>query len=714
MKLFIRIIVLFAISLYANNPDKIEIYTTDFRSQGDILKLNGGVSIIYGEYVLYAKKAIYNKKTNILELFENIKISNQKEYKIIGNYAKLDLSSKKREFKPFFMLEKKSQVWLSANCGYSNKEIIDIDDGVVSGCNPIDPLWQIEFSSSDYNQNSKWLNLYNAIIYIYDIPIFYTPYFGYSLDTTRRTGLLTPSFGISNDEGLFYQQPIYIAEYNWWDLEIDPQIRTLRGKGIYSTFRFVDSKFSKGSITSGIFKEDSSYFNANDLINEKHYGFNLNYQNTNLLQSWLNIDKTEQTSLYIDINYMNDVDYINLSKNDTTKTATPNQVLSRVNMFYNSEDNYLGLYSNYYIDLSKEDNSQTLQKLPTIQYHRYIKTLLKNHLLYNLNLESRNLYRKTGVKAIQTDLSIPLTLQTKLFDEYLIASYSTTLYSQHTKFTDNNTTFLENGYYVRNSNIFELQTQLTKPYKNFTHTIGFSTTYITKGFNKTSGYYKINKDICFENPSAPECEFYNISDIKEAVYINFNQFFFDKQNSQKVYHRLSQVIVDFNQQTQQVGELENELDYKVTKTLSFYNNTFYNYKQKNISKTLNKISYTDFGINLSLSHFYKTTFDTQPNTSYITSSINYKYNSHYRYMAKFDYDLINKTKKQAQIGFNYDKRCWSFGLRYAENNRPVLTNNLQNSSIYERYIYFTILLKPIMKPSKSNEFGIRLPNTLTN
>lgn len=51
--------------------------------------------------------------------------------------------------------------------------------------------------------------------------------------------------GFSEKEGFYYEQALFIAEQNWWDLELKPQIRTNRGSGLYSTFRFVDSKTSK-------------------------------------------------------------------------------------------------------------------------------------------------------------------------------------------------------------------------------------------------------------------------------------------------------------------------------------------------------------------------------------------------------------------------------------------------------------------------------------
>ena len=227
----LTLFIIFTASLYAS--DKVEIYATTMNSKENIVEASGGVNVIYREYFLSADSAIYDRKTGDLELFDNIRVNHGSSYKILGSYAKLNIAKKERLFKPFYMLDKNSKVWMSASEGKTKDDDIAIKSGTMSGCNPNDPFWEMEFSSSDYNANTKWLNLYNTRLYIYDIPVFYTPYFGYSLDTKRRTGLLMPALGLSDVEGFYYEQPIYIAEYDSWDLEISPQIRTNRGEGIY-------------------------------------------------------------------------------------------------------------------------------------------------------------------------------------------------------------------------------------------------------------------------------------------------------------------------------------------------------------------------------------------------------------------------------------------------------------------------------------------------
>ena len=715
---YLVLTLLFIVSLLAE--DKVEVYASSIDSKDNIVKAYNGVNVIYKGSILSSDRAIYNRNNSILELYGNVRIINGSEYKILGNKARLDLSTKRKEFKPFFMLDEKSNVWLSADSGVEVKNNLDINSGIVSGCNPVNPLWKIEYSSSSYNTKSKWLNLYNARMYLYDIPVFYTPYFGYSLDKTRRTGLLKPSFGVSSQEGIYFEQPFYIAEQNWWDLEFKPQIRSQRGYGLYGAFRFVDSKISKGSLEFGYFKEQENYFLKNDLANQAHYGFNFNYDNSDFINQWFNENLSGQSALYVDIKNMNDVDYQNLSTNDASKTVSSSQILSRINMFYNNDDYYFGAYFKYYKDLSLTTNENTLQFLPTSHYHHYIDSTLYEHLLYNLDIKSKNMYRTVNTKAVQTDINLPITLQTSLFDEYLNLSYVSHLYAQNTKFSgtplDSSDQF-NNGTFLREYNSVELSSQLLKAYKSVIHSISLDATYTFSGPDDETGYYVDNKDFCsdLDNKNDARCEFYNINTIDDFVQLDVIQYLYDMEGAQFIYNKTSQTI---NNTTKSIGILENEFVFDVTKSLSYSNDIFYDHTQNDISKVVNKLSYSDSDITTSISHLYKNDFEIKtdthnPITSYITSGVSYTYNSHYSYNAKFNYDLETKLKKSAEIGFMYKKRCWDFGLKYSENNRPILTSGNQISSVYDRFIYITVIFKPIMNPNgATSNYIMRLPQTL--
>ncbi|MFT7860518.1 MAG: LPS assembly protein LptD [Sulfurimonas sp.] len=693
----------------ASASSKVEVYASQLDSNGTIIEANNGVSVLYQEYFLTAQRAIYNKETSDLELFGHIRVNYKGNYKLLGEYARLNLAKKEREFKPFYMLDTSSEVWMSGLQGVAKGDDIDVRSGMVSGCNPIDPLWKMAFSSSDYNAESKWLNIYNVRFYLYDIPLFYTPYFGYSLDTTRRTGLLMPSTGVSNTEGFYYEQPIYIAEYNWWDLELKPQIRTSRGYGIYSKFRFVDSPVSSGELNFGFFNEYDSYLNSLTigLKNKKHYGLGFKYRNSDPLNQWFKADLEGQSGLYVDIANMNDVEYINLASNSAQAQVTSNQILSRINSFYNTDKHYIAAYFKYYQDLEQDNNDDVLQQLPNLHYHYYLDTFFKDHLFYSLDIQSKNFYRKVETNVVQTDINLPVTLQTDLFDEYLNLSYKANLYMQNSAFSGSSTEIPDfkyrDGYFIRNYHTLSASTQLTKGFDSFIHTVGFAARYNRFDQSIQTGYYEDVSDFCSkeENQNNLKCELYNINAVDDEAYLDFTQYFYDTSANEILYHRLSQKL-SYESSADKFGELENELDYKVTRSLSLYNNMFYNYQQHRFTKIFNSIRYDDYGLNLELSHLFKydiakEEIDEDPYTKYLTSSLRYDYDRHYSFSAVYNYDFEAKQVKTASLGFMYKKRCWDFGIKYSENTRPILDSNGDASSINDRYIFLSITLKPFMK-----------------
>lgn len=702
----------------AKDDEKVEVFASKMNTETNIITAENEVVVVYKDYILYAKKAIYNKNSADLELFGNVRANQNGNMKLLGEYAKMNISRKTRSFKPFFMLEQKSQVWLSTEDAHAEDNILDTGAGVLSGCDATKPLWKMEFGSSDYNTDTMWLNLYNTRLYIYDIPVFYTPYFGYSLDTTRRTGLLPPIIGLSSGEGFYYEQPIYIAEQNWWDLELRPQIRTNRGNGLYGALRFVDSNQSQGALSFGYFKEKQEYVLKHGLANQKHYGFNLLYENQNVLNNWFGSDLKGQSGLYVDITDMNDVDYLNLSKNDVTSNVTSQQIISRTNLFYNTDEDYFGAYMKYYKDLRYKNNDETIQNLPSLHYHNYLNTLLQNHLLYSVDVQSNNFYRKIGKNATQTDLNIPLTLQTSLLDEYLTLGYKAGLYAQHTAFSSHDQNSLrdekyKDGFFGRNSHTIYASSQQSKVYENFTHVIDFGTQYTFAGGEFENGYYKDQGSYCSkeQNQLDPLCDFYNIARIDRNLQLYFSQYLYDIYGSQIIYHKLSQNI-KYDGIDSGAGELENELDYQISKNLNFYNNLFYNYDRSMIVKNYNKISYSDGTINLGLSHMSRKYFLNKiPDTNYLTSSVGYRYNQHYSYNMAYSYDMELKEKKSFEVGFLYEKRCWDFGLRYVEVNRPILNKAGLAESVYDKIIYILIRLKPFMaQKDKNSGFVCRLPS----
>lgn len=723
---------LYWISLIASScllgNEKVQIIGSGVDANGSIAHSSGSPVVLYQDQILNAEEIQYDRNTSIIEARGKVNIFKAKQYYMMSDYSRVNLNEETRYSKPYYLIDQSSGTWISSEEAQGCKNDIDLVNGTVSGCDSTDPLWKIRFSSADYDMEDMWVNLYNARLEVENLPVFYLPYFGYPTDRTRRSGLLMPTFGLSNSEGFYYEQPIYIAPHNWWDLELRPQIRTSRGSGLYADFRFVDTLSSQGSISLGYFKEQYQYALENDLANVKHYGYNINYQHKNPLREWFDLDLEGESGLYVDGSWMNDVDYLNLQHTDETENITDNQVMSRINGYYSSEDNYIGVYLKHYQYLDQPSNDQTIQTLPTLHYHRYLENFFENYLLVSADAMATHFYRPDGKRAVQGDFNIPLTIQTSLFNEYLDLSYTANATAQVISFYGNlknpstdssgnlitDTARYEQGLYAQIDHTVSLSSTLVRPYESMTHVVSPLVSYTSAGTRTYDGYYKEYHDNgqCAAGSTLPACDYYHLNEPSDTLSLGLNNYLL-KGNNQFLVDRLSQNF-RYDDQGSYYGELQNELEWEITSTISYYNQTAYNHDRNRITKEQNTLRYNDGIVTAGVSHYYTDDLKYDSNlmrnvteyASYWTADAAYQYNRNYRFFALLAYDYREDLMKRSEVGFLYTQRCLDFGLKYVQNRRPILTNNLDNNSVDDSYIFITIILKPI----GGSEFNYKLTN----
>lgn len=681
--------------------ERVELYGDNVDANGSIASAIGDPVALYQDQILSADELTYDRNSSIIEARGNVNVFKAKQYHMISDYSRVDLINETRYSKPYYMVDQTSGTWISTDEAQACKSEIDLASGLVSGCDSHDPLWKIRFSSADYDTDAMWVNLYNARLLVNDLPLFYLPYFGYPTDKTRRSGLLIPTLGVSSGEGFYYQQPIYFAPQNWWDAELRPQIRTNRGSGMYTDFRFVDTASSEGSIRLGYFKEQIEYAKENNLANDKHYGYDINYRHSAPLREWFDLDLEGESGLYVDGSWMNDVDYLNLQSSDETQNITSNQVLSRINAYYSSEDDYFGTYLKHYQYLDKENNDQTIQTLPSLQYHRYLESFFKDSLLISADATATHFYRPDGKRAIQGDFNLPLTLQTDLFDEYLDLSYTANLSSKVIGFYGNSQfgdlANYEKGLYAQLDHTFSLSSTLVRPYETLTHVISPSVSYTEAGNRYYNGYYATYHEngICTPGSTDPACDYYTLNEPSNTLSFGLNNYLFEG-GKQFFVDRLSQNF-RYDDQGSYYGELQNELEYEISSALSYYNQTSYNHDRNRITKEQNTLRYNDGIVTAGVSHYYVDEIRNNiiEYASYWTVDAGYQYNRNYRFFGLLAYDNEENLMKRSEVGFLYSTRCLDLGIRYVQNRRPILTSNTNANSVDDSYIFLTLILKPI-------------------
>jgi LPS-assembly protein len=122
------------------------------------------------------------------------------------------------------------------------------------GC-PDVPAWRIRAGGITENleDHSMWYR--NAVLYMWDVPVFYLPVL-YSYDPTvkDKTGLLTPSIEADSTLGTVYKQPLFVKINDYNDMTITPKMTSNRGviwDGEYRTNQKYMAASARGSYKGG-------------------------------------------------------------------------------------------------------------------------------------------------------------------------------------------------------------------------------------------------------------------------------------------------------------------------------------------------------------------------------------------------------------------------------------------------------------------------------
>jgi len=687
MPIFAFLLIFLIIQVFAKSEiqPKVEIFASKIFYLDNIVKASGDVVVLYDNTILLSDRAVYDQNKSILELFGSVEIVRGMKHSLLSDYAKLQLKEKDALFTSVFITQSKTALWTKGSSAEKKAHIITLRNALVSSCDVDCPDWTMHFSKLEYDEKKEWLNVWNPLIYMGDIPILYLPYIGFSTNTKRKSGLLYPLLGISSRDGFVFRQPIYIATNPTWDIELNPQIRSLRGVGLFSTLRFVDTPNSYGAFTTGYFSNKSSYTNRYNIKNNSHYGYQFSYNSTKLFSD---SQKNSRDGIYLDITYLKDPDYLNLQKESMVELLYSSQIQSRVNYYFDTPQYYTGVYGKYFIDTSLPSNQDTVQTLPVIQLHKYQSAVSNwKNLQYLADYRMSNFFTGSGQYIQLQEINIPLIFYNKLLGDYIKYSISENMYYAYIGYQNVDLSSKDSYYkFFRNYHKIDIYSDLARPYKNSFHTLQLKATYNRPSYTTESGFIEPQVSI-LRSP-------------KENIVLEAINYLYDYTGKEWLYHRISQPIY-LEKSEHNYGDIENELRMKFWNNYEVYSNIFYSYYQHNITSKSSYIKYNDTVYDIMLTHFYKK-INKSVVSDFFTVSAQVESKLGNDLFVSFAYDNIDRVLLKSEVGVHLFRGCWDFLLKIKSEKRPILTS-IGAESINNFSIYFQINLFPLGGISQSFE-----------
>tara|TARA_Y100000816_G_C26107626_1_gene589183 strand:- start:3379 stop:5691 length:2313 start_codon:yes stop_codon:yes gene_type:complete len=376
---------------YKNNIFKTEY--AEYKKDLKFLKSKGKTSVLTSEgYLLNGENIIFdnkngfiksNSKTIIKDLEENNIYLESFEYSIENNFFRstgqikvVDSNNNSYNFSQIYIDEKKKEIIGTDIKAFLNQEEFKIDKdnkprvfantikiekqnseftkSIFTMCNYRKgdkcPPWSLQAGKMAHDKKKKTIYYDNAVIKIYDLPIFYLPKLSHpdpSVD--RRSGFLPPSMSDSKNLGAGFEVPYF------WDLGRDKDL-TLSTKLFYSEHPLFLGEyrqaFEDSNLTSNFgYTEGYKNTSASKEAGSKYHFF------SQFVKKFKN-SKGADNELSLSIQKTSNKKYLKLYKINNDLVNYENDILENSLSFaHENDDLFFGLKVSAYEDLTETNNN---------------------------------------------------------------------------------------------------------------------------------------------------------------------------------------------------------------------------------------------------------------------------------------------------------------------------------------------------------------------
>lgn len=209
-----------------------------------VVVATGNVEVAQGGRVLLADTVSYNERAGTVTASGNVSLLEPTGEVMFANYVELTDDMKDGVITNIRLLlsdRSRAAAAVGRRVGGTRTEL---DKAVFSPCNlckedPMrPPLWQLKAVKVVHDQESKTIEYRDAWMEIYGVPVMYTPYLSHPDPTVKRkSGFLSPSFGLSEELGFHTQVPYFWAISTDKDATIAPIFTGRQGLVMVGQYR---------------------------------------------------------------------------------------------------------------------------------------------------------------------------------------------------------------------------------------------------------------------------------------------------------------------------------------------------------------------------------------------------------------------------------------------------------------------------------------------
>ena len=229
--------------------------------EGGVSTLTGNVEVKQGTRLLLTDELVHTQPDGTIDASGNVRIWDEGVF-ITGHRARVrigedDLTTVEPAIS--FMLEDRHGHGDAAEVAMLGSERIIASDATYTTCNPGDVDWRITATHAEFDRVEEFGTVRNAWLEFMGLPVFYTPWMSFPLSDRRKSGFLSPTFGVSGSRGIELTTPYYFNLAPNYDATLTARAMSDRGVQAQGEFRFLSRAYGSARLAAEHLPSDSKY-----------------------------------------------------------------------------------------------------------------------------------------------------------------------------------------------------------------------------------------------------------------------------------------------------------------------------------------------------------------------------------------------------------------------------------------------------------------------
>nr|WP_304027936.1 LPS-assembly protein LptD [Methyloversatilis discipulorum] len=270
-----------------------------------VMRAEGAAELRRATTSLTADSIVYEPPTDELRAQGNVRLVRGEDV-VEGPSLRYQLSRSEGVFdKPRYTVRRNLQTGenLRTTTGRGEADVMEflgenrirMENATYSTCGPDNQDWYAQVDTLNLDFESEEGEGRNGKIIFKGVPVLYSPWLDFSLNNRRKSGFLTPTFGVTNRTGIDLLMPYYWNIAPNMDATIGLRVLGTRGLMFSNEFRYLQEDYA------GKIRLD--YLPSDRLAERDRYAFSMQHaqQFSKRLTGSLNINSVSDRDYYTDL-----------------------------------------------------------------------------------------------------------------------------------------------------------------------------------------------------------------------------------------------------------------------------------------------------------------------------------------------------------------------------------------------------------------------------